>query len=176
MVPLCSTLDLATSWGPLKVVVDRGAVVKCMLPMRVDVRRRAPIVKTVRYSAVNKSDRACLHQAEEFVVATLAGLSCSAPPVRMPVTAAFWHRVWSYLLGIDRGQVKTYGDVARGIGSPRGARAVGLACGRNPVPLFIPCHRVVAGRGPGGYSGGLAWKRWLLAREGVGLKTQMVRE
>jgi O-6-methylguanine DNA methyltransferase len=71
---------------------------------------------------------------------------------------------------IPAGTVQTYGQVARAIGKPRASRAVGQALGRNPVPIVIPCHRVVASDGGlGGYSGGggLDSKRWLLRLEGA---------
>jgi methylated-DNA-[protein]-cysteine S-methyltransferase len=70
--------------------------------------------------------------------------------------------------GIGRGQTRSYGWVARKAGSPRGFRAAGQALNRNPIPLFIPCHRVVAGGNRlGGYGGGIDWKIRLLEREGV---------
>ncbi len=83
----------------------------------------------------------------------------------------FATRVWQQLRRIPRGQVRTYGRVARSIRRPAAARAVGQACGRNPLPLVYPCHRVVAAdRGLGGFSAGLAKKRKLLELEGVALR------
>ena len=67
---------------------------------------------------------------------------------------------------IPYGKVKTYGEIAAAIGKPRAARAVGSANARNNLPLVIPCHRVVARNGLGGYGGGLALKRRLLKMEG----------
>ena len=85
---------------------------------------------------------------------------------------AFQQRVWQAIAAIPYGQVASYGDIARLIGSA--PRAVGQACGRNPLPIIIPCHRVVAAQGLGGFSLGrqhdtLAIKRWLLQHEGVKL-------
>jgi methylated-DNA-[protein]-cysteine S-methyltransferase len=65
------------------------------------------------------------------------------------------------------GHVVTYGELARRSGCPGGARAVGQAMARNPLPLVVPCHRVLAADGLGGYGGGLPLKRRLLALEGV---------
>ena len=82
----------------------------------------------------------------------------------------FEERVWAAIRTIPSGQVRTYGAVARLTGSA--PRAVGGACGRNPLPLIVPCHRVVAaGNGLGGFMRGrddhaLAIKRWLLTHEG----------
>ena len=90
------------------------------------------------------------------------------PPLDLTGTA-FQKQVWKALLKIPVGQTKSYGEIARAIGRPQAIRAVGGACGANPVPLLVPCHRVLAaGKKLGGFSGGLDWKRRLLVREGVG--------
>lgn len=89
----------------------------------------------------------------------------------LPAGTPFRQRVWAALSAIPRGQCRTYGDVARAVQSA--PRAVGQACGDNPIPLIIPCHRVVAADGSlGGFmhaSDGdpIAIKRWLLAHEGA---------
>ncbi len=89
-------------------------------------------------------------------------------PVTMQGTA-FQRRVWQAIAAIPVGQTRTYGQIARQIGS--GPRAVANACGANNTPLFIPCHRVVAQNGIGGFmqskQNGLLIKQWLLAHEGV---------
>jgi methylated-DNA-[protein]-cysteine S-methyltransferase len=88
------------------------------------------------------------------------------------VGTPFQHEVWNALLRIPAGATRSYGQVAAEIGRPGGARAVGQANARNPIPILIPCHRVLAADGSaGGYLGewgggeGLAIKRWLLAHE-----------
>ena len=78
---------------------------------------------------------------------------------------AFQMRVWDELQQIPLGEVRTYGELAERLGKPGGSRAVGGANGRNPIPLIVPCHRVVASNGIGGFTGGLAWKERLLAHE-----------
>jgi methylated-DNA-[protein]-cysteine S-methyltransferase len=83
-----------------------------------------------------------------------------------PVGGAFEQRVWSALLTIPYGETLSYGALAHRIGAPRAARAVGLANGRNPIAILIPCHRVIgAGGALTGYAGGLARKRTLLDLE-----------
>lgn len=83
----------------------------------------------------------------------------------------FQRRVWSHLLTIPSGETRTYGEVARAIGSPKGARAVGGAVGSNPISIAIPCHRVVGADGKdGGYGGGMAAKRYLLQLEAARLE------
>jgi len=91
----------------------------------------------------------------------------------LPVAAAgtaFQGRVWALMRAIPAGQTRTYGSIARELGSA--PRAVGQACRANPLPIVVPCHRVVAAHGLGGFAGDtsgrrLAVKRWLLRHEGV---------
>ena len=90
------------------------------------------------------------------------------PPLDLSAGTEFQNAVWVALRAIPWGETRTYGEVARAVGRPQGMRAVGAACGANPLPVLIPCHRVVAAGGRlGGFSGGLDWKLRLLAREGV---------
>ena len=78
---------------------------------------------------------------------------------------SFQLRVWEELQRIPHGEVRTYGELATSLGQPGASRAVGGANGRNPLPLIVPCHRVVASDGLGGVTGGLEWKECLLAPE-----------
>ena len=94
--------------------------------------------------------------------------SAEALPVQ-PQGTAFQQRVWQRLRRIPPGQVMYYGELAKELGSS--PRAVAGACRANPVPILIPCHRVIAANGPGGYMGqtggeALAIKQWLLQHEG----------
>jgi methylated-DNA-[protein]-cysteine S-methyltransferase len=88
-------------------------------------------------------------------------------PLDLRYLPDFTQRVLTALLAVPHGQVITYGGLAQQAGSPRAARAVGGAVGRNPIPVIVPCHRVVAGNGIGGFGLGLACKRALLDLEGV---------
>ena len=82
----------------------------------------------------------------------------------------FQRGVWKALLAIGLGQTRSYGDIARELGSPRAMRAVGAAIGKNPVSVIVPCHRVLGTGGSlTGYAGGVDRKRALLALEGVAL-------
>ena len=90
------------------------------------------------------------------------------PPLAVSNGTAFQRRVWHAMRKIACGQTQSYGEIARAIGKPKAIRAVGGACGANSIPVLIPCHRVLAAeRKIGGFSGGLKWKRTLLAREGA---------
>lgn len=87
-----------------------------------------------------------------------------------PYGTEFQLRVWQALCEIPYGALRSYGDVAHAVGQPGASRAVGQAVGSNPIPIVIPCHRVIASDGTiGGYSGGLAIKHRLLAIEGAEL-------
>jgi len=90
-------------------------------------------------------------------------------PLDLRAGTSFQQKVWQALRRIPYGQTRSYAWVARQIGSPKAVRAVGAACGANPVPILIPCHRVVRSDGSlGGFSGGLARKRALLRLENAG--------
>jgi methylated-DNA-[protein]-cysteine S-methyltransferase len=82
--------------------------------------------------------------------------------------SAFEHRVWDLLRTIPYGTTTSYGELARRLGDPRLTRAVGAANGKNPIPIIVPCHRVVGANGDlTGFGGGLDRKRWLLEHEGA---------
>jgi methylated-DNA-[protein]-cysteine S-methyltransferase len=91
--------------------------------------------------------------------------SCPNVPVDLAGVEGFTCRVLKAARTIPPGTTITYGELARRAGSPRAYRAAGQVMARNPIPLVIPCHRVVAAGGPGGYAGGLAMKARLLALE-----------
>jgi AraC family transcriptional regulator of adaptative response/methylated-DNA-[protein]-cysteine methyltransferase len=103
-----------------------------------------------------------LRRVTESIVSPRRGLDL---PLDLRGTA-FQRRVWQELRRIPAGTTASYGDVARRIGKPGAARAVARACATNPLPLAVPCHRVVRSDGElGGYRGGVERKRALLARE-----------
>lgn len=85
-----------------------------------------------------------------------------------PPGTPFQRRVWSALRAIPYGTTVSYSDLARRLGDVRATRAVGAANGKNPIPIVVPCHRVVGARGElTGFGGGLDRKRWLLEHEGA---------
>jgi len=94
------------------------------------------------------------------------------PPLDLAGTE-FQKSVWNALRKISFGKTKSYGEIAEAIGKPKAVRAVGAvggACGANPIPVLVPCHRVLAANKKlGGFSGGLDWKRRLLKHEGINL-------
>lgn len=96
-------------------------------------------------------------------------------PLDLEAVPAFHRRVYEHLRAVPRGETRSYVQLARELGSPGAARAIGQAMARNPLPLVVPCHRVLGANGlPGGFSapGGVDTKRRLLALEGVSLPDQ----
>jgi len=120
-------------------------------------------------SAVGQSwqrDDTAFNDAAEQLRAYFAG-TLTAFEVRLePRGTAFQRRVWNALTDIPYGTITTYGRLASGLGDPKATRAVGLANGRNPIAIVIPCHRVIGADGSlTGYGGGMHRKQWLLAHE-----------
>ena len=107
---------------------------------------------------------ATLEQLSEYFAGTRRVFDL---PLRLQGTA-FQQRVWRELREIPYGETWSYGQLAKRIGNPSASRAVGLANGRNPISILVPCHRVIGADGSlTGYGGGLERKRWLLAHEGL---------
>ena len=86
-------------------------------------------------------------------------------PLDLDAAPVFYRRVWERMRQIEVGTAMTYGELAADLGSPGAVRAVGQACATNRLPVVIPCHRVLAENGPGGFALGLEWKRRLLELE-----------
>lgn len=107
--------------------------------------------------------RAC-RQLEEYFARTRTSFD-------LPLEAlgsAFEHRVWNALCEIPYGATLSYGALAKRLGDPRITRAVGAATAKNPIPIIVPCHRVVGAKGElTGFGGGVHCKRWLLEHEGA---------
>ncbi len=113
---------------------------------------------------VKRSDLAdmAIKQLEEY----FSGKRCSFSLPMAPVGTQFMQDVWQALVTIPYGEVRSYRDIAKTIGNPKACRAVGMANNRNPLPIIIPCHRVIGANGKLiGYAGGLGCKEKLLALE-----------
>lgn len=110
-------------------------------------------------------------QLDAYFAGTLRAFDVTIRPAGTP----FQHRVWDYLLSIPFGETRTYLDIARFIGSPDAARAVGAANGANPISIIVPCHRVIAKGGAlQGYAGGMKAKQWLLDHEATHARTNLL--
>ena len=145
-----------TALGTVSVAVDdRGRVTRVSFGVTNAAGRRAA-----------QRCRPVCDQLREY----FAGTRTSFDLVLDPSGTLFQQRVWRALANIPYGTVCGYGDLARRIGNSGAARAVGQANGANPLPIIIPCHRVIAANGSiGGYSSGLRIKRQLLALERIEL-------
>lgn len=140
--------------GPLTVVTDGDTVLGVRFA-ELDGAAPAPGAAVATGAAVSQLDAYFAGTLTEFTV-----------PVRIVRGSDFERAVWAELCRIPYGEMRTYGDVARAVGDPGAARAVGTACNRNPVPVIVPCHRVVgAGGRLVGFGGGLPRKRHLLELE-----------
>lgn len=158
---------LLTAWGWMALVWGQGRLCRVLLPGgRREVEQEAGRLGVpVTWEARSGLARRCLRYFEGERVTLSA-------PMEFPSVSEFRRRVWELTAQIPYGEVVTYGGVATRAGRPGAARAVGQAMAHNPLPLVVPCHRVVAANGGlGGFSaeGGLQLKRRLLGLEGVTL-------
>ncbi|GAA2443003.1 methylated-DNA--[protein]-cysteine S-methyltransferase [Actinomadura vinacea] len=144
--------------GPLTAVVSDGG----LAGLYMDLQRHRPAQETFGDPA-ESADATPFREVAEQLKAYFAGdLTRFELPLSMRGTP-FQKRVWDALQEIPYGETVSYGHLAEEIGSPTASRAVGLANGRNPISVIVPCHRVVgASGGLTGYGGGLERKRYLL--------------
>jgi methylated-DNA-[protein]-cysteine S-methyltransferase len=120
-----------------------------------------------------KRDERALGEATDQLRAYFAGERRHFELELAPVGTPFQRQVWRLLAELPYGTTTSYGSLARALGKPGAARAVGAANGRNPLPIVLPCHRVVGADGSlTGFGGGLEAKRWLLRHEGIALPEQ----
>jgi len=159
-----------TRVGPLFVAVsDRGLVgLDFGLSEQEFVAR---VAQRTKATLIRSDDAAAeaMKQVKEYLEGQRTKFDL---PLDMSALSEFQRRVLNIALKIPRGKVLTYGDVAKAIGKPQASRAVGQALGHNPVPIVIPCHRVLGSDGSlHGYSGGggIRTKKWLLELEGAAL-------
>lgn len=169
--PLLTWYATETEWGTLRVACVRDSVVRVIPPQPVDAGPLPAAVPVCRAAAPVRTlcDRIGRYLAGEAI--TIA----HAPEVRGWLTDAgvtgFRHQASMALLAVPRGVTLSYGELAQLAGRPGAARAAGSACARNPLPLVIPCHRVLhagARRGDVGQYGaatGTEYKRRLLELE-----------
>jgi methylated-DNA-[protein]-cysteine S-methyltransferase len=157
-----------TPIGRCAVVWGERGIVGLALPEGSDARTRARVARA--FPAAEHRPDPATRRAIDGVTALLAGHADPLTDVALDLGAVtdFDRRVYAVTRSIGPGSTRTYGEVAAAIGSPDAAQAVGQALGRNPIPILVPCHRVLAADGGvGGFSahGGTVTKRTLLALE-----------
>lgn len=156
-----TSTTISTPIGPITVCVDDDGAVTSVLFGEPDV----PM------SASAASDAAARQLTEYF-----AGDRTDFDLDLAPAGTDFQRKVWTALSQIPFGTTESYGSLALRIGQPTASRAVGLANGRNPIAVVVPCHRVIGASGTlTGYAGGLERKQWLLEHERVGQDTLPTR-
>lgn len=155
--PVTVTATVPSPLGPLTLAARRGRLVRLEMSGQAHSRPRG---------GGWVEDPAALRGVAEQLDAYFTGeLTVFDVPVELEGTP-FQRRVWDALLAIPYGETWTYGQVAEKVGNPRASRAVGLANGRNPVAIVVPCHRVIGADGSlTGYGGGLDRKVFLLEHE-----------
>ncbi len=155
-----------TQIGRLQVASTEKGLALVMLPGEQEsqfeglIRKQFPGYKVERGGRLNE-------EAQRQIVSYANGI---LKEFTLPLDwagTAFQRKVLERVARVPYGRTMTYGEIAAAIGVPGGSRAVGHANARNPVPLVIPCHRVVASNGLGGYGGGIDLKRRLLVLEGA---------
>lgn len=154
----------SVSIGWMGIVGSRKGLVQILLP-RSSAHEVESLIKQ-RFVALTHANgeynNLCVRLQQYF-----SGQRVEFPDVLdLSGAAEFQRRVWQATRAISYGTTKSYLWLARQIGNPQAARAVGRALGNNPLPIILPCHRVVTARGAlGGFSGGLAMKKYLLNLE-----------
>ena len=184
------TTEFKTTWGLITVTLAGDKVIECTLPFLKNPPHKPFLIEGFHCVGNNGVAAQCAATQLQSVFQGLdlrysksifgispnkrpagewkksATSAAVSPKVGTPEGTEFQKRVWNEIKKIPRGQTRTYGEIAATLGRPKAVRAVGSACGANPVPLFIPCHRVVAKNGLGGFGPGLPWKKLLLRMEG----------
>ena len=149
---------LDTPIGTLLIAGDSTAVHRITFPQRGRAAKPEPEWQESQRGPVGVATR----QLREY----FAGKRAEFDLPIAPAGTAFQRTVWRQLQEIPYGETISYGELARRVGNPKASRAVGSANGANPLPIVIPCHRVIAGDGTlGGFGGGLPTKQTLLALE-----------
>ena len=146
------TIVVASAVGPLGIESDGASIT------RVAFHARGVVSSTVPAGPIAQ----VVQQLDEYFNGRRTTFSVPLAPDGTP----FQQSVWRALLDIPFGETRSYADIARMIGRPAAVRAVGAANGQNPIPIIVPCHRVIGSNGSlTGFGGGLAMKEFLLRHE-----------
>lgn len=155
----------ASPVGPLEIIEESGAIAEIRFALGGAAPEKQPAPeKDSRDSFVPETSLLAetARELDRYFAGSLESFTLPLAPRGTPFQLA----VWKALLAIPYGGLATYGEIARIVGNPRAARAVGMACNRNPIAIAIPCHRVVGASGAlTGYAGGVGVKRFLLDLE-----------
>jgi methylated-DNA-[protein]-cysteine S-methyltransferase len=148
-------VNVDSAVGPWGVEGTKDAITAIFQPHELRRASKGPVPRVLATAA---------KQLEEYFSGTRRSFTVPLADVK---STDFQRDVWAALVEIPYGEVRTYGEVALSVERPRASRAVGNANHVNPYPIVVPCHRVVASTGLGGYGGSEGVKRYLLEIEGV---------
>ncbi|HET6549297.1 MAG TPA: methylated-DNA--[protein]-cysteine S-methyltransferase [Solirubrobacter sp.] len=158
---------LSTPIGKLLVVQGPAGLVRIAFEGEPEDRTLAEVAAALGPNVIG-SDRELAHERDALSEYFEGGHPPDLPVDLRLMTAPFRRAVLEKLREVPSGQTVSYGELARRAGNPKAARAVGTACARNPIPIVVPCHRVLPGTGRlGNYGGGPERKRALLELEGA---------
>lgn len=147
--------QVVSPWGPLWLAASARGITRLIMGQQVGAGQ-LPAASAAKH----------LQQLRDQLTQYFAGEPIQFTVPLAPAGTAFQQEVWAALQRIPHGQTRSYGELAQAVARPRAYQAVGQANGANPIPIVIPCHRVIQADGRlGGYSGGLAIKEKLLALE-----------
>jgi methylated-DNA-[protein]-cysteine S-methyltransferase len=154
------TLD--TPIGPIRIGAHDGGLARVLF----DAQRDEVLPVDSQPSAAAKAH---LQSAKDALIEYFDGKRTSFEDLTLaPAGTDFQLSVWQALLSLGFGETCAYRDIANKINNPKAVRAVGLANGKNPIPVIVPCHRVIGANGSlTGFGGGLPAKKWLLEHEGA---------
>ena len=159
-----------TALGPWRLAASARGLCWLELDADADGARLARHAARRFGAAQVEHDDAALAAERAALEACARGAALELAAPLDPGGTPFQRAVWEALRRLPRGATRTYAELAGELGRPGAARAVGRAAGANPLPVIVPCHRLLASGGLGGFSGGLAAKRALLALEGHALQ------
>mgnify|MGYP000035351327 CR=1 FL=1 len=153
--------SLKTPIGVLRLTADAGGLTRVLFPNQKEW--------TLDVSGTSQEARGHIAEAKQALEDFFAGTRKEFGTLKLsPRGTAFQLSVWRALTAIPYGATCSYRDIAEKIGNVKAVRAVGLANGQNPIPIIIPCHRVIGSNGSlTGFGGGLETKQWLLVHEGA---------
>jgi methylated-DNA-[protein]-cysteine S-methyltransferase len=153
--PTTVSMFVSSSLGKMCLVSDGVALTELWLPSNVSDQ-------TITRGEPDEVLKETARQLEAYFAGQLREFDL---PLRLAGTA-FQQKVWDELTRIPYGETISYAELARRIGNPKACRAVGLANGKNPISIIVPCHRVIGANGTlTGYGGGIPAKQWLLKHE-----------
>ncbi len=144
-----------TKIGNMAIIEENNSIIEIQMNKKIEEQ-------------ISQKDTPLLKETEKQLLEYLEGKRKAFDVPLNPKGTKFMKEVWTALQEIPYGQTRTYGQIAKRIGKPKAARAVGMANHRNPIPIITPCHRVIGSNGKlVGYALGMEMKEFLLTLEGI---------